>query len=108
MRTENKISFQLWNANDFNHRLKPKKLADIITLSENKLALQDMEVEVEYQTQTIGRYNLEFSGSHFILTATQTDCLAPDKCGIPPEKIKLSLKELQDKKNACNSKSGCC
>jgi hypothetical protein len=29
------VNFQLWDANDFEHRLKPKKTLDIIELSEN-------------------------------------------------------------------------
>ena len=48
IRTEKVINFQLWNANDFEHRLKPTKLLNIIKLSEEKLGMQDAEIEVEY------------------------------------------------------------
>ena len=35
VRKETVVNFQLWDANDFEHRLKPNKLLDIIELSEN-------------------------------------------------------------------------
>ena len=47
VRKENKANFQLWNANDFEHRLKPTKLLHIIGLSENVLGMEDLEIEVE-------------------------------------------------------------
>ena len=31
VRNETVVNFQLWDANDFEHRLKPKKFLDIIT-----------------------------------------------------------------------------
>ena len=37
IRDENVVNFQLWNANDTEHRLKPEKLLKIIHLSEVKL-----------------------------------------------------------------------
>ena len=90
VRTEKMTSFQLWEANDFDHRLKPKKLLDIIALSEKILLLEDLEIEVEYQGDTIGKYGLDFNGKDFVLVSTQTNCLAKDKCGIPPEKLKVN------------------
>lgn len=107
IRHEKVANFQLWNANDFDHRLKPSKLLDIIHLSEEKLSIEDLEIEVEYQTQTIGKYALDFDGCDFILRAKQTACLAEDSCGIPQEKKKLSLTELINQ-NACTPGGGCC
>ena len=108
VRNEKVANFQLWDANDFDHRLKPQKLLNIIELSEQKLGLEeDLEIEVEYQSETIGKYNLGHDGSNFILQATTTNCLAPDKCGIPKEKIRIDLKTLQSG-NACAPGSGCC
>lgn len=105
IRNEKVVSFQLWNANDYEHRLKPAKLLNIIRLSEEKLGLEDGEIEVEYQSETIGKYNLEFNGNHFLLKNRQTACLANDACGIPAEKQKVSLSDLN---NACCSPgSGC-
>ncbi|RYF24730.1 MAG: hypothetical protein EOO42_05160, partial [Flavobacteriales bacterium] len=64
-RTEKKVNFQLWDANDFEHRLKPTKLLNIIALSEKVLGLEDLEIEVEYQSTTIGKYSLSFDGKDF-------------------------------------------
>src|SRR3954468_4336419 len=60
VREEKYVNFQLWEANDKEHRLTPDKLSGIIDLSEKTLSLGDFEVEVEYQTNTIGRYGLTF------------------------------------------------
>lgn len=109
IRNEKTVNFQLWEANDFDHRLAPKKLLDIIVLSEKQLHIEDAEIEVEYQSDTIGKYGLEFDGTNFLLTAKQANCLATDKCGIPPEKLKVSLADLSAKKSSCcTPNSGCC
>ncbi|MBN8787816.1 MAG: hypothetical protein J0I84_12055, partial [Terrimonas sp.] len=58
-RSEAKVNFQLWNANDYEHRLKPGKLLNIIDLCEQKLSINDeLEIEVEYQAGTIGKFDL--------------------------------------------------
>ncbi|WP_439487859.1 DUF6428 family protein [Algoriphagus sp.] len=108
VRTENVANFQFWNADDYNHRLHPEKLNNIIELSEKVLGLEDLEVEVEYQAETIGKFGLEFDGTNFLLTSKQTDCLAKDKCGIPQEKQKLSLAGMSASANSCEPGSGCC
>lgn len=103
MRHEKKVNFQLWTAEDVDHRLQPKKLKNIINLSEKKLQLSDqLEVEVEYQGATIGKYNLDFRDGKFQLVTTLTDCLAKDQCGIPDEKMP------QQKVATCEPNSGCC
>jgi Family of unknown function (DUF6428) len=108
-RIEKVVNFQLWDANDFEHRLKPQKLLNIITLSENRLGIGDLEIEVEYQSDTIGKYGLEFNGADFELVSKQTACLASDACGIPPEKQKINLKDLQvAAQSCCTPNSGCC
>lgn len=83
VRHEETANFQLWAANDFEHRLKPLKLRNIIGLSERTLHMPDLEVEVEYQADTIGRYDLDFNGQTFLLLPKQTACLAQDACGVP-------------------------
>lgn len=108
MREENKVSFQLWTSVDIHHRLGSEKLNAIINLSIDQLGLQNEEVEVEYQGETIGKYGLEFDGKYFLLTQTQTDCLAKDNCGIPVEKAKKALSELTEKVDCCTPGSGCC
>ena len=108
-RLEKVVNFQLWDANDFEHRLKPQKLATIIALSENKLGISDLEIEVEYQLDTIGKYGLHFNGKDFLLVPKQTACLASDSCGIPPAKQKVKLTELQTAEQSCCAPgSGCC
>lgn len=99
IRNEKAISFQLWSANDYDHRLIPGKLTDIIALSEKQLGLEDREVEVEYQSDTIGRYELAFAGGQFLLKTKTTNCLAPEKCGVPPSKprIRISTKVTDSK-----------
>lgn len=109
VREEKVINFQLWEANDFDHRLSSEQLSGIIKLSEKVLNLGDFEVEVEYQTETIGRYGLSFDGRNFILIAKKTDCLAKENCGVPAEKQKVKLWDLQKAESSCcTPNSGCC
>ena len=107
VRDEKVANFQLWDANDFDHRLKPTKLLNIIRLSEEKLGMEDLEIEVEYQAETIGKYDLDFNGTDFILVSKQTACLASDSCGIPPEKMKVNL-AAQAPQSCCAPGGGCC
>ena len=108
LRHEKVTNFQLWNADDTDHRLKPQKLMDIIALSEKVLGIEDSEIEVEYQMETIGKYDLDFDGNNFVLVVKQTDCLAKDNCGIPAEKLKVNLIELQTTYNNCCTPGKCC
>src|SRR5690606_10262418 len=108
-RSEKVVNFQLWNADDFEHRLKPNKLLNIIKLSEEKLGIENFEIEVEYQSDTIGKYDLEFNGKTFVLKNKTTACLAQDACGIPSEKEKKKLAELNlTQSNSCTPGGGCC
>lgn len=108
IRSEKTVNFQLWNADDFNHRLKPGKLLNIIKLSEEKLAIEDQEIEVEYQSDTIGKYDLDFNGTKFILKNKTTACLAQDACGIPSLKPKINLTEIKVNSTTCTPGGGCC
>ena len=107
VRKETVVNFQLWNANDYDHRLHPKKLLKIIELSEKTLAIDNNEIEVEYQGTTIQKFGLDFDGNQFLLTTKQTDCLAKDACGIPAEKPKVRISEMSAQ-SCCSPKSGCC
>ena len=108
VREEKKVNFQLWNADDYDHRLHPEKLVKIITLSEDIFNLQDLEIEVEFQgEQTIQKFGLEFQNNSFQLTSLLTDCLAKDKCGIPEPKQKLKFSDIQAG-DSCAPGSGCC
>ena len=106
-RKEEVANFQLWNADDYDHRLYPDKLLNIIELSEKILEIGDLEVEVEYQADTIGKFGLDFDGKNFLLTSKQTDCLAKDQCGIPTEKPKMKLSDIPTA-TSCAPGSGCC
>ena len=107
VRQEDVVNFQLWNADDYDHRLHPEKLISIIELSEKVLQIKDHEVEVEYQGETIGKFGIDFDGTNFLLTTKQTDCLAKDACGIPAEKPKVKLADLNNA-SACTPGGGCC
>ena len=105
-REENRVSLQLWEANDYDHRLSPGKLIDIINQCEHSLDLENHEIEVEYQGTTIEKYGLQSDGINFQLEGLATDCLAKDNCGIPAEsKQKVALSSLS---NQCTPGSGCC
>ena len=109
VRHEKVANFQLWDANDYEHRLKPGKLLSIIALSEKVLGMEDLEIEVEYQAETIGKYDLGYNGKNFQLLAKQTACLAMDKCGVPQQKKVVNLADLNaDNQNACTPGGGCC
>ena len=108
IRFEKVINFQLWHANDFDHKLETKKVLEIISLAEKALFIEDLDIEVEYQSSTIGKYNLGFNGISFVLESKTTACLAEDKCGIPDEKINVSLSDLQNNSSHCSPESGCC
>ncbi|WNM17869.1 DUF6428 family protein [Flavobacterium capsici] len=105
VRKETVVNFQLWDANDYDHKLKPQKLINIIELSQKTLGIDDFEIEVEYQNTTIGKYDLDFDGQNFQLLNKQTACLASDKCGTEKPKVKLS--ELTADA-CCTPGGGCC
>lgn len=108
IRNEEVVNFQLWEADDYDHRLHPEKLVDIIKLSEQVLNIGDLEIEVEYQGNTIEKYTLDFDGKTFLLTSKQTDCLAKDNCGIPEGKQKVSLSNINKPSEPCCTPSTTC
>jgi hypothetical protein len=108
IRQEKAVNFQLWSSKDTDHRLQPGKLTDIIALSERVLDIEDLEVEVEYQSETIGKYGLDFNGKSFQLVTKKTGCLALDQCGVAPQKQKLQLQQLVATETSCKPGSGCC
>ena len=108
VRHEKVANFQLWDANDFEHRLKAGKLLNIISLSEQVMGMEDLDIEVEYQSETIGKYDLAYDGDNFVLISKTTACLAMDKCGIPEKKEKLEMVNLAGAANTCTPGSGCC
>jgi hypothetical protein len=78
---------QVWTADDFDHRLHAGKLADILKLAEPVLGSFLLPVEVEYGPDAATQYQVtDFDVSDdaltFVLGGKQTECLAPDKCGV--------------------------
>lgn len=108
VRKESRISFQIWYANDTDHRLEASKLLQIIDIAEKQLLLEDFPVEIEYQQNTIGRFKLSYQSNQFVLENIFTDCLASDKCGIPVDKMKVNLSTLRQESACCTPNSGCC
>lgn len=106
-RQETVAAFQLWDADDYDHRLHPEKLVSIIELSQKVLGIDNEEIEVEYQGETINKFGLDFDGTNFKLITKQTDCLARDKCEVPVNKNKIEMVNLANG-NSCTPGSGCC
>ncbi len=118
IRQDNRITFQLWVADDISHQLSAKKALKIIEITEKNWQnqfpnLAEWEIEVEYQTETIGKYTLEFENNIFWLVPTQTACLAQDQCGIntqettnqTTQKIKKDLATLT---TTLKTETACC
>jgi hypothetical protein len=79
----------------------------IIAIADGLYGIQDLEVQVEYQQETIGVFDLEYNGEKFVLHSKHTACLAEDACGITVSKQKVSLSQLGDS-NQCTPGGGCC
>ena len=101
-------TLQIWVANDTDHRLKPDNFLKIINNSEKIIGNEDLEVEIEYQSDTIGRYGLAFDGNDFVLITKQTACLAQERCGVPQEKPKVLMSDLANNNQPCCTPSGNC
>ena len=89
VRTEQHITFQIWTADDFDHRLTPAKLTELIFKNEGLWKQPFLEIEMEYQTNTIGTYSLDIDPTNeliYILKPKKTNCLAPDKCRITQDR----------------------
>ncbi len=109
IRTDKVANIQIWVAEDVEHRLSPKGLLNILDLSNKILGDEDLKIEIEYQTETVGKYGLEKRDNNFVLIPTQTDCLAKENCGVPVSKKKLQLVELgTNNEGCCTPGGGCC
>ena len=107
-RFEKSVTMQLWHSTDTDHRLQGSRLLEIIAMSEKKLGIGDFEIEVEYQSDTIGKYSLGVSNQNFELLAKQTNCLAQDLCGIEPIDSNKNQLDHQPQTNCCPPNGGCC
>jgi Family of unknown function (DUF6428) len=106
---EKYANLQIWVADDYDHRVEPRTVISILELSKKVLNDEDLDIEVEYQTDTIGKYDLGFENNAFQLVAKETDCLAKIKCNIPFSKPKIRFSELGVvSQNSCTPGGGCC
>ncbi|MGB2128623.1 MAG: DUF6428 family protein [Flavicella sp.] len=105
-RKEEVINFQLWESVDYEHRLSPEKLTKIIDLAQKVIGFDDLEIEVEYQGNTIEKFGIDFQNGFFLLKKTQTACLAEDACGIDVPKKESDVTFQTN--NTCTPDSGCC
>lgn len=101
IRKEEVVSLQLWEADDYEHRLHPEKMLQIIEIGEKTFNLKDVDIEVEYQGNTIQKFGLDLKANHFALINKQTACLALDACQIIPESNEIKTEK-------CTPGSGCC
>lgn len=80
---------QTYVADDFDHRLKADRFADILDLGRPILPNDELEVEVEWDCCVISQYPIGTGRAvedriEFQLGAKHTDCLAKEKCGCEP------------------------
>jgi hypothetical protein len=108
IRSEKAATMQLWVDSDFTHRLEPQKLLKILALSESLFGTEDLDVEIEYQNDTIGRYGVTADGNNFILTAKPTDCLAKENCGTSKENPSFIIAGNETNQNSCTPGGSCC
>lgn len=106
VRQEQTATLQIWVAEDYEHRLKPSSLLKIIDISAKILGDLDPEIEAEYQSETIGKYALDFKDENFLLVPKHTNCLAKDTCGVAEKKSKLS--EVESEARCCTPGGSCC
>jgi hypothetical protein len=102
LQQETKVILQLWHALDYHHRLSPEKFKMILLQFQKQVDDSELEVLLEYQTDTIGRYGLSFSNGAFIMQSLKTDCRAKSECGIP---VMEAVEAISD---CCKPGSNCC
>jgi hypothetical protein len=108
-RIQKTATLQLWTSVDYWHRLDPKMVVKIINSTQKMFDGEDLDIEIEYQQETIGKFGLEFIENQFRLTNKQTDCLAKDSCEFPLKKVKIKMSDLQAQiAECCTPNSGCC
>ena len=67
---------------------------------------EDLDNEVGYQQDTIGKFGLTFDGAIFVLVPKLTACLEQDACGISSHQL-VALPQLQVA-SYCTPGGGCC
>jgi hypothetical protein len=106
--TKKTASFQIWVADDTDHRLSVSGFLKIIDASEALFCGEDLDIQVEFQADTIGIYGLVLQNNTFVLTNQSTDCLAKEHCGVPPAKSHLLMTDIPETVVGCTPGGGCC
>ncbi len=104
------VSLQAWVADDVDHRLRPRPLANIIAQAAPLLGSDDLDVEIEHEGCVISQYPVESATIRdgalvFQLTSKHTACLAQDVC-LPGVRSKSETPASES--DACCSSGGCC
>jgi hypothetical protein len=86
-RSRESCVLQLWTANDLDHQLTAEKISSILEYTQSVLPNEDLEVEVEYQLSSTTIFRVEscnrvLGKMVFQLGSKNTECLAPDRCGV--------------------------
>jgi len=94
---------QVWVGEDYDHRIETGKMAGILEKGKAVLPDDSVPVEIEYEDRVISQYTItghEITGDAVILALAhkQTECLAPELCGLP------AINRLP----ALGAKSSCC
>ncbi|MEM7479349.1 MAG: DUF6428 family protein [Planctomycetota bacterium] len=97
---------QTWVADDKDHRLLRDKLIAILGKATDLGLTGEEEIEFEVQQQTLSMFALQAGEIvdgvlELRLSTTQTQCLAPDRCGVP------GVSSLQVLGDDCSG-PGCC
>ena len=95
VRAEEVITFQLWSANDYDHRIQPQKILQII-IAEDALGLENLEVEIEYQRDNRTLWSL-VDKDRFLLTRLK-----------PTVSPKINVASLNKWRARFESSSDCC
>lgn len=85
-RTDKFCRFQVWVADDLDHRFTAGKLLGILRQAAPVLNGDDLEVDIEHEREYITQHpvaSVEPEGSELLLrlSTRHTDCLAKDTCG---------------------------
>lgn len=88
LRGTDTCQLQVWVGEDDDHRIAAGKIARILEKASDFLNDESLPVEIEYEDEVISQYpvaSAEIVDDAVILRLERrhTDCLAPEKCGLP-------------------------
>ena len=104
-RTTETMNIQLWVASDYYHRLTPEKFLGILDKTSKLFSAdEDPQIIVEYQSDSIGLYELDIKNDSLLLRNTHTACLALDLCKV----AKTVVNAPKQMASSCCSHGVCC